>query len=144
MGIKSILMAIAGSCILLASVLMTEYRPRIIYNPSQSAPVGFYIIEQKSIPGVGDYILIGLPNAVKEMAIERRYVGPNIPLLKKIFATSGDHICSKDGQVYVNDQPVIKIKTHDPSGRILPIWNGCGVLKQGEYFLLNLHSDYSF
>ena len=144
MGIKCILMVIAGSGILLASVSLTEYPPSIIYNPSQSAPIGFYLIEQKVTPDVGDYILIELPNAVKEMAIERRYVGPNIPLLKKVFATSGDHICSRNSQIYVNDQPVIKVKNHDPTGRKIPTWNGCRTLKKGEYFLLNLYSDHSF
>lgn len=139
-----ILMIMAASCILLASVSLTEYSPTIIYNPSQSAPIGFYLIGQKVTPEVGDYILIELPNSVKKIAIERHYVGPDVPLLKKIFATSGDHICSKDGQVYVNHKPVTKVKTHDPTGRKLPTWNGCRMLKQGEYFLLSLYSDYSF
>lgn len=142
---KSIILPIiALSSILLASVSRIEYLPSIIYNPSQSAPIGFYIIDQKALPAVGDYILVHIPQSVKKMAIESRYVGSDVPLLKKLFAISGDHICRKDGQLYINHRPVTKVKTHDPSGRILPIWNGCRLLKEGEYFVLSLYSDYSF
>lgn len=141
---KLILMVIVVTSILLTVVSMAEYRPVIIYNPSESAPIGFYFIDQQLIAEVGDYILVNLPYSVKELAVERRYVGPGIPLLKRIFSTYGDHVCSKDGQVFVNQEPITKVKTHDPSGRKLPTWNGCRALNKGEYFLLSLHSDYSF
>lgn len=144
MKIRILLSIILMCCCLMVIVSVAGLPLKVIYNPSPSAPVGFYFIDQNPTPEVGDYILIALPNVVKEMAIERRYVGPDISLLKKVFATSGDHICSKKGQVYVNHHPVTKVKTHDPSGRKLPTWNGCRVLKQGEYFLLSLYSDYSF
>ncbi|PHZ86764.1 conjugative transfer signal peptidase TraF [Paremcibacter congregatus] len=138
-----IIILAAVSCLLIG-VSMTEFAPRILYNPSPSAPMGFYVIRHKREFKIGDYVLIELPQSVRELALERRYVGPDIPLLKRIFALSGDHICIRHEVIYVNDQAVADVKNHDLSGRIMPVWNGCRRLKTGEVFLLSLHSDYSF
>ncbi len=129
---------------LLTLVMVTKFAPKIIYNPSPSAPIGFYSISQKFNPKVGDYILLELPGTVKSLALDRHYVGQNIPLLKQVFASSGDHVCVKNGVVYVNHETVSEVKSHDPSGREMPVWHGCEILKGGTYFLLNTHSPYSF
>lgn len=129
---------------LLTLVMATSFIPKIIYNPSASAPAGFYFVRQGIIPEGGDYVLLALPETVKMMAHKRQYVGQDIPLLKQVFAQFGDHICIKYDVVYVNYEAVAEVKSYDPSGRKMPVWKGCRKLEKGELFLLNLYSVYSF
>ena len=129
---------------LLASAMATEFIPKIIYNPSASAPAGFYFVRQETVPEVGDYVLLTLPEPVKMMALERQYMGQDIPLLKQVSAKPGDHVCIRYDVVYVNYEAVTEVKSYDPSGRKMPIWKGCRKLEEGEFFLLNLYSVYSF
>ena len=139
-----ILITVGVSVGLITWAMATKFIPRIVYNPSASAPIGLYLASPKAMPKVGDYVLLELPITVKIMALQRHYVGQNIPLLKQVFASSGDHICNKFDVIYVNYEAVTEVRTHDPSGREMPVWEGCRKLEKNEFFLLNLHSIYSF
>ncbi len=129
---------------LLTLVMATKFIPKVIYNPSPSAPEGFYFIDKRAVPEVGDYVLLTLPKSVTMMALKRQYVGRGTPLLKQVIAQFGGHVCIKYDVVYVNYEAVTKVKSYDPSGRKMPVWEGCRTLEKGELFLLNLYSIYSF
>lgn len=143
---RRLIYVLSGVCVaaIFTTLLTTNITPRVVYNPSPSAPIGFYWVSNHHQLTRGDYVLVKVPDSVKNMAIDRGYIGPNTPLLKQVFAITGDHVCTRYGTVYVNLQAVAEAKNHDPSGRKIPIWDGCRELQTGEYFLLNVQSDHAF
>ncbi len=116
----------------------------LLYNPSPSAPVGFYAIKSQKDLAVGDFVAARPPIDAEKIAFERGYLPKNTPLLKTIAAASGDEICLKDARVSINDIPVAEIQHADSLGRPMPIKTGCYRLHINEYFLLSTVIKNSF
>ncbi|CAM5392957.1 S26 family signal peptidase [Alcaligenes phenolicus] len=116
---------------------------RLIYNASDSAPRGFYAVRQDVIRQ-GDWLLTRLPAEAARLAAQRRYLPLNVPLLKRVAALPGDHVCARTGRVYVNDQPIAVALTQDRQGRPLTPWTGCRWLADDEVFMLSTHHAASF
>ncbi len=114
-----------------------RFTPRLIYNPSGSAPVGWYWLVQETEVNRGDYVLLTLPEPIRLMALERQYLPQNVPLLKQVFAHEGDHICIRKGQLAVNKIIVSGVRKTDSLGRPLPQNLMCRTLRSGEIFVLN-------
>ena len=125
---------------LLFAVEALNPKPRVIYNGSASAPIGWYGAQENNIRE-GDYVLTWLPKKAQKLAIERAYLPPNVPLLKRVFALSGDHICVRNDTLFVNGSAVSQVQKYDSLGRELLAWNGCRDLKSHEYFLLQDHPN---
>ncbi len=115
---------------------LTDRPPRIAYNPSPSAAQGFYLVRQTDALDVGDLVLVQVPDAFESMVVERRYIGPNVLLLKRIVALSGDHVCHRGGAVFVNGRYVASALRSDSAGRPMPIWSDCRRLDNHEFFAL--------
>jgi len=115
---------------------LTDLPPRIAYNPSPSAAQGFYLVRQTDALAAGDLVLVQVPDAFESMVVERRYIGPNVPLLKRIVALSGDHVCHRGGAVFVNGRYVASALRSDSAGRPMPILRGCRRLDSHEFFAL--------
>jgi conjugative transfer signal peptidase TraF len=115
--------AVAGISILaLGSVLSPM--PRLVWNASASAPVGFYFVT-RDCPRRGDLVLARTPEHVRTLAAERLYLPANVPLVKRVAALSGDQICADETTIFINgDRITTRLKT-DSEGRPLPIWTGC-------------------
>ncbi|MEJ6676880.1 S26 family signal peptidase, partial [Parasphingorhabdus sp.] len=116
---------------------------RLIYNVSDSAPRGFYAIRHDVIRH-GDWLLTRLPADAARLAAERRYLPSNVPLLKRVAAMAGDHICVRVGRVFVNSTVVARVLSHDRQGRPLAPWTGCRTLVDGEVFVLSTYHAASF
>jgi type IV secretory pathway protease TraF len=70
----------------------------------------------------------------------------SVPLVKQIAAIGGDEVCRSDepdGTISINGKVVAETFEKDRDGRLLPVWNGCMKLVEGEFFLLQPH-PYSF
>lgn len=117
--------------------------PRLVFNVSDSAPHGFYVVSTQSVAR-GDYVVTRLPAAVAALAAERRYLPANIPLLKHVAAVYGDHVCVRNGMVRVNGRELALTLTRDRQGRPLAAWAGCRVLAENEWFLLSTDNAASF
>ncbi len=115
---------------------------KLIYNGSESAPLGFYWVEKSTLKR-GDYVLTNVPAQFKILMEQRGYVPHDVPLLKQIIAVEGDVICRKNLEILIDDVTIAVAKLADQSGRVLPIWQGCHRLKSDELFLLQDH-PYSF
>lgn len=124
--------AIAG--LGLASVF--EFAPEFVWNASASSPIGLYRIESRR-PKIGDYVLVEPTDALKSFIIERGYLPPEIPLLKRVAAIAGDEICRENERVFVNGAHVADALLVDSLGRKMPDWDGCILLRGDEVFLLN-------
>ena len=109
--------------------------PWLVWNASASAPIGLYRV----LPGKllrGDLVLVHTPDSVRQLAAERGYLPQNVPLVKRIAALDGDVVCAAGDAISVNGRFVAERLARDQLGRLLPSWNGCHLLDDGEVFLL--------
>jgi len=116
----------------------------LLYNPSRSAPRGFYWRDPFVTYRVGQYVFARLPAAPAALADQRGYLPANVLLLKPIAATHGDVVCMRQGFAFINGQPVARLLTRDARGRHLQPWPDCRALDADEVFLLGDGSPASF
>lgn len=130
-----LVIATAASCALLACG--EHKRPRLIWNATASAPIGFYVAVQVSPLHRGDLVLAVPPSSVQRFAAQRGYLPVGIPLVKHIGALVGDDVCSKDNVVTINGRIAARRLTSDQLSRAMPAWTGCRTLSNSELLLLN-------
>ena len=118
--------------------------PRLLYNPSPSAAVGWYKLSPNNYAHRGDLVAALAPINGATLALEREYFPPNIPLIKTVWAISGEEICHVDGQVLVKGRPALIVLKHDVLGRLLPSRSGCYELLKDEVFLISNDVQTSF
>ncbi len=111
---------------------------KLIYNASASAPIGFYWIDQERVSR-GDYVFVRLPERAQKLVQERRYLPPNIPLIKRVVGVAGDKICRRGQEILINGVTVAVAQKSDSLGRELPKWQGCHILTKDAVFLLQDH-----
>lgn len=113
---------------------------RVVYNASDSVPVGWYGIDPlhsaRSLR-VGNIVLTRLPAEPAALAAQRGYLPAHIPLLKRVGAVSPQHVCVRDGLMHIDGEPVAAVLRADRLGRAMPAWDGCRALVAGEVFLLS-------
>lgn len=110
--------------------------PRIVWNASASAPIGFWRIDPDGPFHRGDMVLAHTPDSVRLLAAERYYIPANVPLLKRIAAQGGDEICALGHGIFINGTRAATRLSADRRGRRLPWWHGCRVLGNGQVLLL--------
>ncbi|MCY1307489.1 conjugative transfer signal peptidase TraF [compost metagenome] len=126
--------------------------PRLIYNPSDSVPVGWYRIEPlqlraRALPrplSVGGIVLVRLPADATALAAQRGYLPAHIPLLKRVGAVAPQHVCIVAGQVRIDGVSVATVLPADRLDRPLSSWQQCRPLAEGELFLLSATNPASF
>ena len=118
--------------------------PRLVYNPSNSVPVGWYRIGPADALRVGAIVLTTLPPAAAALAAQRRYLPARVPLLKRVGAVAPQHVCIFDALVWIDGVPVAAALPADRLGRPLPSWPHCRRLEPGELFLLSSTNLASF
>ena len=124
--------------LLLAFVGFSDVYPRLIWNVTESAPKGLYVI-RNARSRIGSYVLITPRGEMKKIVYERGYLPPDIPLIKRVAALPGDKICRDGEAIFINKVHVADAQKTDSLGREMPRWSGCFTLKIGEIFLLNDH-----
>lgn len=141
-----IVLAVLSTCGLAALAWTSLVQPsaHIIYNPSDSVPVGWYRIRPTAPAHIGSVVLTRLPPDVAALAAQRGYLPSHIPLLKRVGAAAPQHVCIVDGQVRIDGVPVAAVLPADRMGRSLPFWPQCRALADGELFLLSTTNPASF
>ncbi|HMM72706.1 MAG TPA: S26 family signal peptidase [Rhodocyclaceae bacterium] len=117
---------------------------RLVYNPSDSVPRGWYRIVPPDSLHVGSIVLARLPADAAALAAQRGYLPEHIPLLKRIGAMSPQQVCIEKHIVRINGKLVAGIRTADGRGRPLSAWQQCRPLRDGELFLLSATNPASF
>lgn len=128
----------------LAWVSFMQPLPRLVYNPSGSAPVGWYRIVPTDAPRVGALVLTWLPPDAAALAAQRGYLPMRVPLLKRVGAVAPQYVCVIDGLVWIDGVPVAAVLPADRLGRPLSSWPYCRELDEGELFLLGVGRAASF
>ena len=126
--------------------------PRLVYNPSDSVPVGWYRVDPldhrtSSLPrplSVGSIVLVPLPAEAAALAAQRGYLPTRIPLLKRVGAVAPQEVCIVGGSVRIDGMPSASVLSADRWGRPLPSWPQCRHLRPGELFLLSVTNPASF
>lgn len=117
---------------------------RLLYNSSESAPIGWYGVMPADRIQVNDMVVAWLPENAAVIASQRGYLPRNVPLLKRVGATVGQRICITHGNVLVDESIVAHTRARDGAGRPLTSWSQCRPLAVDELFLLSATSDASF
>ncbi|MCW0199892.1 S26 family signal peptidase [Sphingopyxis sp.] len=137
-------LALGGLAGALATTLLIEPRPRLVWNASASAPVGLYAVGDGAALARGDMVIARVPIAFRMLAARRHYLPANVPLVKRVAAASGDKVCAAGARVTVNGRLAARRLDRDGAGRPMPGWSGCALLGDGEFFLLMADSPASF
>ena len=125
-----------GIGILLGTIIHPP-KPRLLWNASASAPVGFYLITLGAPLEVGDMVAARAPNGAREFAAMRGYLPIGVPLVKRIAATEGSRVCAVRARILVDGRLSARRRKRDAQGRDMPWWGGCRRLQLGEILLLN-------
>ncbi|RZV36087.1 MAG: S26 family signal peptidase [Acidimicrobiales bacterium] len=125
-----------------ASEIIHPPSPKLLYNPSESAPIGFYKIRKNSNYQRGDFVAAYAPDWARELAETRGYLPKDYPLIKMIWAVEGDQVCADNRQVSGPNGSDIARLLQDRLGRDMPTFDGCITLGKGEYFLVSIDEEY--
>jgi conjugative transfer signal peptidase TraF len=139
--------ALLGSALgVLAIAVSALVKPdiRLVYNATESAPPGWYVVHPAAQLEVGDYVIAQLPGDIASFAAKRDYLPRHVPVLKRIAATAGQRVCVRDGTVLIDGASVATTLTRDGKRRSLIAWPHCRKLETGELFLLNASAPSSF
>jgi conjugative transfer signal peptidase TraF len=131
---------------MVAMVGATWFKPAIhlVFNPTDSAPRGWYLITPAARFRVGDYVVTQIPNEAALLAAARGYLPLTVPLLKQVGAVAGVRVCACNGVVYIDGAAVGRVLDVDTNGRTLTSWQECRALTGDELFLLNTSNIASF
>jgi conjugative transfer signal peptidase TraF len=128
----------------LLALSLNSNDPVLVYNPSHSAPIGYYLAHAPTPLKRGDWVLVDAPLQVRQFAGARGYLPVTVPMIKSVVAMSGDTVCAQDTDILINGMTVATRLRVDHRGRPLPWWNGCRTLGANDVFLLNRLAPGSF
>lgn len=134
----------AGFSLGLLGASQTNPATFLVWNASESVPIGLYRLQRMDTLSVGDLVAVNLPDDVAAWVVERGYVGADTLLLKRIAAVSSTSVCRGDLAISIADTVVAHAAATDRNGRPLPVWSGCHTLGAEEVFLLNAGVAASF
>lgn len=143
-GVRWPLALLTGSLAALSWAALTTSPPRLVYNASDSVPVGWYLISPANSLAPGDLVLVHLPMEVRSLAAQRGYLPANVPLLKSVAAVAPQRVCVQGNQVRIDGDLVAKRLRWDRQGHALPAWQACRHLLGNELFLLSSSNPESF
>jgi conjugative transfer signal peptidase TraF len=119
--------------------------PKLLYNPSESAPIGWYRVEPIAEMCRGDLVISHLPVGAERMAVERAYLPAGVPVIKTVWALEGDTVCVRERQLVVTGKARLAILAEDRLGRPLRAWReDCAVLGSEDVFLVSNEIPESF
>jgi conjugative transfer signal peptidase TraF len=118
--------------------------PFVIWNASESVPIGFYWVQPSGKLRVTDLVVARLPAPLASMLAERGYLPNGVPLIKRVLALPGQTVCRQNLAITVDAIAMGESRESDRRGRPLPIWQGCQVIAAGKVFVMNWDEPESF
>ncbi len=131
-----LLLTAVGACLGVLSLL--PHHPRLVWNFTESVPIGLYSIEQTA-PVKDDLLVIAPEGRARDVLRTFGALPPGHLLLKQLAAVPGDTVCRDNNIITINGAvaAIARPRAHD--GRALPVWSGCRGVLPGEVFLLAPH-----
>ena len=125
---------------ILALACQEHARPWLLWNATASAPIGLYAVQPDPRPKVGELVVVRPDPALARWMVERRYIGRDVPLVKRVAAVSGARVCRSSVEISIDGRAAATALSRDHLGRALPVWSGCRALRASQLFLLNAAS----
>lgn len=113
--------------------------PSLIWNATESVPVGLYRIEAGP-PSKGDVIAIAPEGVMRDVIDDLHILRSGKLLLKTLAAASGDVVCRTGPNLSINGHTAAVARATTSDGRRLPVWEGCRVLAQNQILALAPHT----
>lgn len=132
------------TCCAAVGLVVTTLAPmplKLVWNASASTPIGLYAVHHNDHLGIEDLVVVRAPEPLATFLAEGGYLPRNVPLMKHVAALPGQRICRNRYTVSVDGSAVAEARDRDRIGRLLPAWQGCRLLAEGEVFLLNRQAD---
>lgn len=130
----------AVGCLLIGVSGSDRLAPRLLFNTTASAPIGFYSLHPGT-PVVGEWVAITPPPGLARWMAVRRYLPLNVPLLKQVAALPGQVVCGQGDVLLIDGEPVARARPRDRRGRALTPFQECRRLLAGEIMLVNSQPD---
>lgn len=114
--------------------------PKLVWNASESVPIGLYAISPPGELRVTQLVLARPPEPLATFLDEGRYLPRGVPLMKRIAALPGQQVCREGRDLKIDGATWAIARERDSRGRLLPQWFGCRTVAEGEVLLLNWDS----
>lgn len=131
------ILAVLALCAATAYEIVHPPTPRLIYNKSASAPIGWYRLYPEGAITRGAKVAAFAPAQARKLGAERGYLPEHVPLIKSVWAMGGDRICSVNGLITAPNRPDVHAAVQDGLGRGMPQIKGCFILQADEVFLIS-------
>ncbi|MGA7804701.1 S26 family signal peptidase [Bradyrhizobium sp.] len=138
------LLTTLGIATVLLSTIVAKPVPRLLWNASGSVPTGLYALKANGRLAVSQLVAVQPPEPLAAFLADRRYLPRGVPLLKRVLALPGQTVCRNQLAITVDKIEIGAARLHDSRGRPLPVWQGCRVVADGEFFPMNWRSADSF
>lgn len=137
-------LAIGTLCAASLMQIIRPVVPRLLYNPSPSAPIGWYRLSPNHEAKRDDLVASYMPQKAALLADREQILPYGLPIIKTVWATSGDVICWQDGFVIAPSRPKISLHDRGGIGRNFSKNNGCITLNSDELFLVSTDVQASY
>lgn len=136
------LMGLGLALIALSAVVSPT--PMLLYNPTPSAPIGWYKVDPNAPIEREIWVASYLPMEAERLADRRGYLPRGAPVIKPLAGVSGDRFCVQSEALVLHGER-FEIQPNDRSGRELPRLNeGCRTVAEGHVLLLSNRLQNSF
>ena len=129
--------AVSAFCAVSLWQVVVPPTPRLIYNSTPSAPIGWYAVDKSRPLKRDDLVAAFAPAKARKLAEDRGYLPSHIPLIKTVWAAQGERICHDGLRVHVPNRPDIAVLRQDGLERAMPVISGCYRLQADEVFLIS-------
>ncbi len=76
--------------------------PKLIWNASASAPIGFYAVHPAGAVQVAELVVVRPPDALASFLDERHWLPKGALMLKRVLALPGQTVCRADRAITVD------------------------------------------
>ena len=136
-GRAQILVTTLAGVGLLAFAFASHPLPLYMWNASASVPVGLYRLQSTDQRYVTELVAVLPPEPLATFLVDGNYLSRGVPMLKRVLALPGQTVCREGLTILVDAIAVGAARKRDGRGRLLPVWQGCRVVRMDELFLMN-------
>jgi len=131
------LITMIAAAALRAATMGPKPVPSLVWNASESVPLGFYSVQPAGKLAVTDLVVAMPPEPLATFLSEGGYLPRGVPLIKRVLALPGQTVCRKSLSISVDGIEMGTARERDSRGRPLPDWQDCRVIAKGDVFLMN-------
>jgi conjugative transfer signal peptidase TraF len=127
------------AAIVLVITMAWRPAPSLVWNGSESVPVGLYRVHPIGKLVVNDLVLAMPLEPLVTFLAHGGYLPRGVPLIKRAMALAGQTVCRAGYQITIDGIEAGRALERDRRGRTLPDWQGCHILADRDVFLMNSH-----